>query len=152
MSLRAWAAFYMLHTQKAAGCLHTNSKLSQLVKSWEQRSLLIPAHCANLQLGNFILQICSDKLHLTGATTEPWGLIRLFSVCLYHCADLIVTLQNYILCPDSNWHMTSDWHLKGHFRILTSNSGTLSWRMVCLEFDRALWYKSGLLLFVWKVK
>lgn len=79
--------------------MHTNSKLSQMVKSWEERSLLIPAHRANLQ---FSLQICSDKLHLTGATAEPRGLIRLLSVCLYHCADLIVTLQNYILCPDSN--------------------------------------------------
>lgn len=65
-----------------------------MVKSWEQRPPLITAHCANPQLGNFILQIFFDKLHLTGATTEPWGLIMLFSVCLHHCVDLIVVLQS----------------------------------------------------------
>lgn len=68
MAFRAWATFHKLPKQKS-GHQHTKSKLSQMVKSWEQHLLLINALCANLQLGNFILEILFDKLHLAGATT-----------------------------------------------------------------------------------
>lgn len=83
MSFRAWAAFYKLRQQKSAGCQHTKSKLSQMAKSWEQRPPLSTAHCAKLQFcRNFIRQTFFKELHLTGATSDPWGLI-LSILCLF---------------------------------------------------------------------
>lgn len=39
VSFGAWAAFYKLHKQKSAGCQHTKSKLSQMVKVMGRASL-----------------------------------------------------------------------------------------------------------------
>lgn len=108
--------------------------------------LLITTHRGDVQLGNFILQIFFDKLHLTGVAAE---LIMLFSACLYHWSSYSKgTLLSWFvkftprgsLFFANRWFCGTGWLFMQQLRFMSrlrtdtwrdisaSNSGTWQWK------------------------